>query len=109
MLQGRFDHDQIGCLHRLPDDLDACTTDGCDAITGCTTTPIVCDDLDACTTDGCDAITGCEYTPIAVCDDNDACTSDKAGAAVCKDHARQLVLRLNKKKKKKKPEKKSGR
>jgi hypothetical protein len=35
-------------------------------------TPITCDDGDACTTDTCDPVTGCSST--SACDDGDACT-----------------------------------
>jgi MYXO-CTERM domain-containing protein len=73
------------------DDSDACTTDSCDATTGCahdakvcpgdacsipacdkttgacSTTPKSCDDSNPCTTDSCDATTGCKNTPIPGC------------------------------------------
>jgi len=73
------------------DDMDACTTDSCDATLGCkhepktcpanacqvatcdktsgacSTTPKSCDDGNPCTTDTCDATTGCKNTPIMGC------------------------------------------
>ena len=50
------------------DDVDACTAgEACDGAGGCSGTPVVCSDGDACTTDSCDAITGCGFDPIPGC------------------------------------------
>jgi hypothetical protein len=46
------------------DDHNACTTDGCNADTGCTHAALSCDDHDACTTDGCDPASGCTHAPV---------------------------------------------
>ncbi|MBW1873587.1 MAG: hypothetical protein JRJ19_16085, partial [Deltaproteobacteria bacterium] len=86
------------------DDNDACTTDSCDVINGCSNISISCDDSNLCTTDSCDAQNGCQYenvldgTPCGSqgcdstescingacisgnpvdCDDNDPCTIDR--------------------------------
>ncbi|HTM21334.1 MAG TPA: M36 family metallopeptidase, partial [Kofleriaceae bacterium] len=76
------------------DDGNVCTSDTCDAVTGCATTPVLdgtpcgdgnvcnggetceaggcaagtplnCDDGDPCTADSCDAVTGCAHTPVS--------------------------------------------
>ena len=88
------------------EDGNDCTTDDCDATTGCTATPNTasCDDGDDCTTsdacadsacvggaavncddgllctdDSCIPASGCAWVPnAAACDDSDACTSDDA-------------------------------
>ena len=94
------------------DDGTVCTTDSCDAETGCVhdTTTVACDDGDMCTvgdtctkgackpgalntcddgkpctTDGCNKTTGCVHGDATVaCDDGDACTTgDKCGKGVC--------------------------
>jgi CHRD domain/PKD-like domain/Secretion system C-terminal sorting domain/Putative metal-binding motif/Dictyostelium (slime mold) repeat len=57
------------------DDNNACTTDGCDPITGVFHTPVNIDDNNVCTTDACDPITGVSHTPISI-DDNNVCTTD---------------------------------
>lgn len=55
-------------------------------------TPIDCNDANPCTTDGCDALTGCTHTPddTASCNDGDVCTTEDvckagtcAGKSVC--------------------------
>lgn len=65
------------------DDGTVCTTtDICDVLSGnCKGKAVDCDDKDACTTDTCDAITGCHHS--APCDDGDPCTSDSCSAGVC--------------------------
>lgn len=63
------------------DDDDACTTDGCDAITGCTNNLLNCDDDDVCTVDHCDAVTGCFSDPLN-CDDGDPCDEETCVADV---------------------------
>src|SRR5262249_47039623 len=57
------------CVHTATscDDGNACTTDSCDAATGCAHVAISCDDGNACTNDACDAATGCVHTAVA-CD-----------------------------------------
>jgi hypothetical protein len=87
------------------DDGNPCTDDGCDADTGCTTSPneaecddgsvctlddhckdsacgglpISCEDLDPCTKHGCDPVMGCTSEPAAgPCDDGNLCTIDDA-------------------------------
>jgi hypothetical protein len=95
------------------DDDNPCTTDGCDAKTGCfhdnaaagtpcpdnnpcTSNEVCqlgtcvhtgkgCDDGDPCTKDTCDIITGCKYTPgNEECQDGDACTKgDKCVQGKC--------------------------
>lgn len=67
-----------GCQPGTPlncNDSNACTTDGCDPVSGCSATPITCNDGNACTTDSCDPVTGCAATPVA-CTDNNECTND---------------------------------
>jgi hypothetical protein len=77
------------------DDGDACTTDACDAVTGCSHTPIPgcqpcdgpsdCNDGDPCTDDLCTA-GRCENPPSsgATCDDRNACTqTDVCQAGTC--------------------------
>lgn len=67
-----------GCLAGTPlncNDGNACTTDSCNAATGCATTPVTCNDNNVCTTDSCDPATGCATTPV-VCSDNNECTND---------------------------------
>ena len=58
------------CLSGPPvdcDDVDACTADSCDQVTGCANNPIDCDDQNVCTADSCDAIAGCLNDPIPGC------------------------------------------
>jgi hypothetical protein len=70
------------------DDGDACTlTDVCVGTT-CKGKTRTCDDLNACTSDACDSVSGCTFTAKpanSVCDDGDAlCTNgDKCVAGVC--------------------------
>ncbi|MBT9560903.1 MAG: VWA domain-containing protein [Myxococcales bacterium] len=46
-------------------DGDACTTgDVCDAGGNCVGTPLVCNDNNGCTSDSCNAVTGCVYAPL---------------------------------------------
>src|SRR5687767_11511513 len=56
-------------------DNNACTTDRCDPLIGCTYEQVTCDDDDLCTLNQCDAANGCYYTPNA-CNDDVACTRD---------------------------------
>ena len=63
-------------------DSDECTTDGCNPSSGCTTVPLVCNDSDECTTDGCNPSSGCTTVPL-VCNDGDACTKDTCVNGVC--------------------------
>ncbi len=97
----------------LCDDLNVCTDNTCDPISGCLFTqntapcsdndlctaddkcavgkcisgaPQVCDDKNSCTVDSCDPTTGCVYTPTsgATCDDGDFCTvNDVCTVGVC--------------------------
>lgn len=67
-----------GCSAGTPlncNDNNACTTDSCNAATGCATTPVTCNDNNVCTTDSCNPATGCATTPV-VCSDNNECTND---------------------------------
>ena len=58
------------------DDGSACTTnDACDASSDCTGDAVDCDDLNPCTTDGCDPAEGCGYTDV------DGCTYCDGGVA----------------------------
>lgn len=63
------------------DDDDLCTADACDAVSGCSHTPIAdccrfdfdCIDADSCTEDTCDVTSGaCMHAPIADCMPSDA-------------------------------------
>ena len=70
------------------DDDDACTTDACVPLTGCSNTATTCaDDGNPCTVPVCDAMTGCGFTNVmdgVSCDDASACTSSTVCAAgVC--------------------------
>ncbi len=56
-------------------DQNACTTDACDPVTGCTHTPVTCDDQNAGTLDACLPASGCTHTPVD-CDDRNPCTTD---------------------------------
>jgi len=56
-------------------DQNACTTDACDPVTGCTHTGVNCDDRNAGTVDACLPASGCTHTPID-CDDRNPCTTD---------------------------------
>ncbi len=57
------------------DDGDACTTDTCDPVSGCTHATADCDDGDDCTVDECDGISGCGHPPLD-CADRNPCTVD---------------------------------
>ena len=48
-------------------DGNACTSDGCDPVVGCTATALSCDDGNACTTDACDPQKGCQHTVLSSC------------------------------------------
>ncbi|MGH9869646.1 MAG: LamG-like jellyroll fold domain-containing protein [Candidatus Polarisedimenticolia bacterium] len=54
------------------DDADACTTDSCDPVDGCSSVAVDCGDGDLCTTDSCDALTGCEHEPVS-CPQGEVC------------------------------------
>jgi hypothetical protein len=84
------------------DDVNVCTTDSCEPVTGCVQTPVdgscedgdqctendycvegechagdaaICDDSNVCTDDDCIPDSGCHFVSnVALCDDNDACT-----------------------------------
>jgi hypothetical protein len=59
------------------DDGDACTTDGCDPVTGCGQTPVVCDDGLFCNgMESCDPAGGCVPGAAVDCNDGIACTTD---------------------------------
>ena len=67
------------------DDKTVCTTgDTCQA-GKCVGTPIECGDNNPCTSDSCDAETGCKNAPVSgTCNDGDACTGpDVCGNGVC--------------------------
>ena len=57
-------------------DGDSCTTGEACQIGLCTGgTPTTCDDINPCTVDACDKLTGCKHSPtVAPCDDGQACT-----------------------------------
>ena len=83
------DPEARGCVNAANaatcDDGDACTAG--DSCAGSTCQPgplLVCDDDVACTIDGCDPATGCTTTPDdAPCDDLDPCTLDTCTGAGC--------------------------
>jgi len=58
------------------DDSDACTTDSCDATTGCKHDPKACPAPDACSTATCDKTTGACGSTTKSCDDGNPCTTD---------------------------------
>jgi hypothetical protein len=62
-------------------------------------TPVVCDDNNVCTTDSCDAATGCAYANNAnACDDgNDCTTGDVCAIGTCRagTAAAQIVVRVS--------------
>ncbi len=66
-------------------DLDACTMDGCDDVTGCTYTPVTCDDGKECTTDSCSTASGCQYVNRggSCTDDGNMCTDDVCSGGTC--------------------------
>ena len=68
------------------DDGNACSQG--DTCTGgaCIGTAVSCDDKNLCTSDACDAKTGCSHTPNSLpCNDGNACTqNDVCAAAACK-------------------------
>jgi hypothetical protein len=76
----------------LCDDGNPCNgAERCGGAAGCLPGPI-CDDGDACTTDTCDAVSGCAHTPIpdcarcttvAECNDADGCTTDGCSGGRC--------------------------
>ncbi|MGV8125770.1 MAG: hypothetical protein ACP5PV_00985 [Methanothrix sp.] len=68
------------------DDGNACTTDSCDPLTGCSHAAVDCNDNNACTTDTCDPATGCSHAAMD-CKDNDACTTDSCDPATGCSHA----------------------
>ena len=79
-----------GCIFTvLPDvacdDGNACTfADSC-VDGGCVGQPVDCDDGSTCTADSCDALSGCSNTPLeTLCDDGDPCTAgDFCAAGAC--------------------------
>ncbi|GMV43166.1 MAG: hypothetical protein AMXMBFR64_48820 [Myxococcales bacterium] len=104
----------VGSNPKVCDDGKVCTTDSCDAATGCkfvnntnacddgnpcTTTDVCsngvcvgsgglnCDDGNPCTTDTCSLTSGCAYTNNTLpCNDNNACThTDKCKSGSCTD------------------------
>lgn len=71
------------------DDDNACTTDSCNAVSGCSTTfnTNACDDANPCTTNDTCAVGGCTGAPLS-CNDNNSCTNDSCvercpGVATC--------------------------
>ena len=94
-------------------DLNPCTDDYCDPVSGCQTKPrtgfcedgdkcsgpdwcvdgacvpgpeIDCDDKNDCTTDSCDSLTGCQHVALtgSLCNDHDACTvGDHCASGQC--------------------------
>ncbi|MSP91744.1 MAG: hypothetical protein EXR79_08065 [Myxococcales bacterium] len=70
------------------DDGSACTAmDRCSGAGQCVGVALVCDDKNVCTTDTCDAKTGCAPKPLtgASCEDGNKCiTGDTCQAGVCK-------------------------
>ena len=93
------------CATQSCDDLDPCTTDGCDPATGCTHAPVLgcvpcaavaeCEDGDPCTLDGCSVDGVCTVALLTgpACDDGNPCTADEqclagvcgGGAPACDD------------------------
>jgi hypothetical protein len=57
------------------DDNDACTSDGCNTLTGVMHSPVETDDNNICTQDGCDPITGVYHINVNT-DDTNVCTED---------------------------------
>ena len=71
----------------LCSDNDLCTTDLCNAISGCAHSFADCSDGNACTADGCTPKSGCTHlaTDASPCDDGDACSSaDQCDEDTCK-------------------------
>jgi len=66
-------------------DSNACTTDACDPLVGCTHATLSCNDGNVCTTDSCSPATGCQFSNnTAPCaDDGNACTTDVCSAGAC--------------------------
>jgi hypothetical protein len=68
-------------------DDNECTTDSCNAATGCVFTNNTngCNDNNPCTDDSCNPTTGCVYTNnTSACDDGSACTTgDTCGGGAC--------------------------
>ncbi len=81
------------CAQILCDDGDVCNgAEVCVAGMCLPGVPLVCDDGNACTTDTCDRLTGCHSTPIpgcggcttaAQCDDGNRCTADTCVSGHC--------------------------
>ncbi|MBM4345456.1 MAG: VCBS repeat-containing protein [Deltaproteobacteria bacterium] len=74
------------------DDKDACTTDTCDKVAGCTY-KAACDDKNPCTNDSCDTKSGCQNVAnTAACDaDGSVCTvSDACKDKVCVAGAKKV-------------------
>jgi hypothetical protein len=78
------------CMHSNVGDGTACSTSACVAGQTCQAgacaggAPVSCDDGDPCTSDSCDATSGCAHAPRAAgspCDDGIACTSGDACTA----------------------------
>ena len=70
----------------LCNDLNPCTVDGCDAVTGCFHAPANCDDGNDCTTDSCSPPLGCAHAPVSPGADCDtACATGGAcdGGGAC--------------------------
>ena len=62
-------------------DGNACTSDGCNSVTGIFHTPVSTDDGNACTTDACNTSTGTiTHTAVNV-DDGNACTTDACNSS----------------------------
>ena len=79
---------ELGCVH-APNtvqcsDNNACTVgDVCAGNVCLGGVPLACNDGNQCTTDACDALKGCTKTPLSgdTCDDGNACTEDDSCAA----------------------------
>jgi hypothetical protein len=66
-------------------DNDICTTDGCDADTGCVNSPIDCADGDACSHDTCDAFGVCQHAQ--TCAEASSGTSSPGGTVTSDSEA----------------------
>ena len=73
----------------LCDDQSVCTTDDCEAGTGCVHTDINCDDQNVCTDDLCNPSNGCYHTNnTAGCNDGLYCNgADTCSGGACDQHA----------------------
>lgn len=72
-----------GCQSGTPldcNDSNACSTDACDPITGCTHGTVSCDDVNACTVNSCEPASGCTFPPIS-CSDGNVCTDDSCNTS----------------------------